>query len=113
MPVFVLVFVLSDEHRIIIEPDTAGVFRAPTSSEGLTISVALQVAAANGTVGQRINVTIPNPRLWSPDDPYLYDIRVRLLVQPSAAPAAAAALATHKALPLSLQVRICSVHEGM
>src|SRR5262249_13611303 len=36
------------------------------------------VGSATGTPGSHIRVTIPNPRLWSPDDPFLYDLRVTL-----------------------------------
>jgi glycosyl hydrolase family 2 len=37
------------------------------------------VALAHGGVGQPLQVPIPKGRLWSPDDPYLYDLRVGLL----------------------------------
>jgi hypothetical protein len=40
------------------------------------------VAAASGKAGERIGVAIPKPRLWSPGDPYLYDLKV-VLVRPS------------------------------
>jgi hypothetical protein len=36
------------------------------------------VATATGTVGASIHIAIPNARLWSPDDPFLYDLRVSL-----------------------------------
>ncbi|ANN17964.1 beta-galactosidase [Amycolatopsis orientalis] len=36
------------------------------------------VGTASGTVGSHIRVPVPNARLWSPDDPFLYDLRVRL-----------------------------------
>jgi Alpha-L-arabinofuranosidase B (ABFB) domain/Glycosyl hydrolases family 2, sugar binding domain/Glycosyl hydrolases family 2 len=36
------------------------------------------VGTATGTVGAHIRVPVPNPRLWSPTDPYLYDLRVTL-----------------------------------
>ncbi len=32
-----------------------------------------------GAVGTHLRVPVPNARLWSPDDPYLYDLRVTLL----------------------------------
>jgi hypothetical protein len=40
------------------------------------------VSMATGEAGQPVRLPIPNARLWSPDDPYLYDIKVRL-VSPS------------------------------
>jgi hypothetical protein len=36
------------------------------------------IGAANGTTGAHIRIPVPNARLWSPDDPFLYDLRVTL-----------------------------------
>lgn len=40
------------------------------------------VAVSSGSPGAPIRLPIPKPRLWSPDDPYLYDVKV-LLTRPS------------------------------
>jgi hypothetical protein len=36
------------------------------------------VGAMTGAVGSHIRVPVPNARLWSPSDPFLYDLRVTL-----------------------------------
>ncbi|WP_410660377.1 AbfB domain-containing protein [Amycolatopsis sp. lyj-112] len=36
------------------------------------------VGTATGAVGSHLRIPVPNARLWSPDDPFLYDLRVRL-----------------------------------
>jgi Alpha-L-arabinofuranosidase B (ABFB) domain/Glycosyl hydrolases family 2, sugar binding domain/Glycosyl hydrolases family 2 len=36
------------------------------------------VGAQTGTVGAAIRVPVPNAHLWTPDDPFLYDLRVTL-----------------------------------
>lgn len=36
------------------------------------------VAAAVHIPGEPIRLALPDPRLWSPEDPFLYDVRVRL-----------------------------------
>ncbi|QFZ18166.1 AbfB domain-containing protein [Saccharothrix syringae] len=36
------------------------------------------VGAADGTTGAHLRVPVPDARLWSPDDPFLYDLRVTL-----------------------------------
>ena len=36
------------------------------------------VAEAEGPVGQAFTLPLPMPHLWSPDDPFLYDLSVRL-----------------------------------
>ncbi len=38
------------------------------------------IASAAGDVQSQVTLAVPNPRAWSPADPYLYDLRVRLLV---------------------------------
>ncbi|HYQ68716.1 AbfB domain-containing protein [Actinophytocola sp.] len=36
------------------------------------------VGTATGTVGAHLRVPVPSARLWSPSDPYLYDLRVTM-----------------------------------
>ena len=36
------------------------------------------VGNASATVGTALRISVPNARLWSPDDPFLYDLRVTL-----------------------------------
>jgi hypothetical protein len=36
------------------------------------------VGTATGTVGGHLRIPVPNARLWSPDDPFLYDLRVTM-----------------------------------
>ncbi|MBP2335388.1 hypothetical protein JOF41_001566 [Saccharothrix coeruleofusca] len=36
------------------------------------------VGTATGVVGAHLRVPVPNARLWSPDDPFLYDLRVTM-----------------------------------
>ncbi|NGY60143.1 beta-galactosidase [Lentzea sp. NEAU-D13] len=36
------------------------------------------VGSGSGTVGGHLRIPVPNARLWSPDDPFLYDLRVTL-----------------------------------
>lgn len=39
------------------------------------------VASESGPVGGPLRIPIPNPVLWTPSNPYLYDLRVQLLQQ--------------------------------
>src|SRR5690606_7596570 len=36
------------------------------------------VGTVSGTAGENLTLDIESPRLWSPDDPYLYDLSVTL-----------------------------------
>ena len=45
----------------------------------------LQVATGVGSVGQAFDVSIPDAHLWSPSDPFLYNVTVSLT--PTAQPA--------------------------
>ncbi|MGP4088399.1 glycoside hydrolase family 2 protein, partial [Streptomyces sp. KR55] len=37
-----------------------------------------RVATARGRSGEPLTLSIPRPRLWSPDDPFLYDLKVSI-----------------------------------
>lgn len=37
------------------------------------------IGEASGQVGHQIVLQIPDARLWSPDDPFLYDLEVSLV----------------------------------
>jgi Glycosyl hydrolases family 2, sugar binding domain/Glycosyl hydrolases family 2/Glycosyl hydrolases family 2, TIM barrel domain len=46
---------------------------ATASSNGV------QVGQVTGIVGSEISIPVPNSHLWSPDDPFLYDLQVSLM----------------------------------
>jgi hypothetical protein len=65
----------------------AGVLRVKvqtTTATNLTVQVVAlgeqkEVGRATGRVGEELAITLPNARLWSPEDPFLYDLKVQLL----------------------------------
>ena len=66
---------------------TASTFRVTSTLVGNTARTQMvveayaggrRVARSSAGAGVPINVKIPNPRLWSPDDPFLYTFKVRL-----------------------------------
>ncbi len=73
--------------RLDTTPDVPGgalnlvVRGAGISGQGVQVTVSsggTTVATATGMVGATIRIPIPNAHLWSPDDPFLYDLRVTL-----------------------------------
>ena len=73
--------------KLDITPDLAGLTVTPRAS-GTTEQRAVVVAAdpsgrvvatGSGRAGEAIRLPIPTPHLWTPDDPYLYDLTVALV----------------------------------
>lgn len=74
--------------RLVLTPElSAGVLHVTVSGRGATPGARVEAVAstggrvvgrATGAVGGDVRLTIPNVRPWSPDDPFLYDLRVTL-----------------------------------
>jgi hypothetical protein len=68
-----------------IVPDLTGFSLLPKASGGERFEVVVsepqgaEVARADGSVSEALRVPVPRPKLWSPGDPYLYDLTVRLI----------------------------------
>jgi hypothetical protein len=66
-----------DRRRLVVEAVVRG------GGEGCELAVQAMdggkaVARASGKTGSPLAVAIPNPKLWSPDSPFLYDLAVEL-----------------------------------
>ena len=67
-----------------LAPDVdAGVLKLTVRADGGTVRAVARdgqtkVAEATGKPGEEIALRIPNPKLWSPDTPFLYDLDVTL-----------------------------------
>lgn len=70
--------IASDVRSLTVTAGTAG-----TTGERAVVFVSEPggrvVAVASGTAGQAVHLPIPKPHLWSPADPYLYDLTVALV----------------------------------
>lgn len=67
-----------DNERFTLHTDLTG------SAEGLQVNVTVrdgsnEVGSEQGPAGEPLDVSIPNPKLWSPDSPNLYDMTVALV----------------------------------
>jgi hypothetical protein len=75
-------------EKLRMTPDVdAGVLRLVVSGRGAAAGQRVEAVAragaqvvgrAEGTVGGELRVAVPSPRLWGPDDPFLYDLHVVL-----------------------------------
>jgi hypothetical protein len=70
-------------ERLDLTPDLTGVTVFPQVTGGDEVVVVLsandgEVARASGAAGTPVRVDVPEPRLWTPEDPHLYTVDVRL-----------------------------------
>jgi hypothetical protein len=78
----------SSIDRLAMTPDVArGALRLTVHGRGATPSARVEAVAlaegvevgrATGRPGAELRVPVPRPRLWGPDDPFLYDLRITL-----------------------------------
>ena len=70
-------------ERLVVTVDVGGAapgrhVEVVVSAPGDAGAPARPVGTGTGVAGSPVAVPVPRPRLWSPDDPYLYDVVVRL-----------------------------------
>lgn len=59
--------------EVVVYADNPGLDVLAVAGDGST-----EVAKAEGTTNKTFHIPIKNPRVWSPDDPFLYDLRLQL-----------------------------------
>jgi hypothetical protein len=74
--------------ELIVTPDVDGggleIRTEAVNAEGDTVSIEVKdgttsVAKAQGAAGTLIRVPVPNAKLWSPDNPFLYSLQINLI----------------------------------
>jgi hypothetical protein len=66
-----------DGNRLLVRTEVSGA-DAHTRIELEATSNGRRIARATGMPGEELVLSIRRPRLWSPDDPFLYDLTVRV-----------------------------------
>ncbi len=66
-----------DSSRVTVRVDAAGA-EAGTAVRVEALADGRRVAEGSGRTGEPLTLSIPDPHLWAPGDPFLYDLRVRL-----------------------------------
>lgn len=71
-----------------LEDDTLGLNVRATGAEGKLVEAVAydgerEVGRVTGPANTDLKLPVPNPKLWSPDSPFLYDLEVRLLDGPA------------------------------
>lgn len=64
------------EERLDVTVDTTG--SDDLSVEATALADGTVVATASGTPGDPLEISISDPNLWSPEDPFLYDLSIEL-----------------------------------
>jgi len=66
-----------DSSRVTVQVEAAG-DEAGTAVRVEALADGRRVAEGSGRTGEPMTLSIPDPHLWAPGDPFLYDLRVRL-----------------------------------
>lgn len=66
-----------DPSRVVVRVHASGAGDAERVS-ATAFAGDQEVGSVEGSVDEPLTIAIAEPRLWSPDDPFLYDLRVRL-----------------------------------
>jgi beta-galactosidase/beta-glucuronidase len=64
-----------DTGNLTVEVDS----RLPGSVRAIALTTGAVVGEASGASDQKLILPVPDPRTWSPDDPFLYDLHIELL----------------------------------
>jgi regulation of enolase protein 1 (concanavalin A-like superfamily) len=68
----------ADIHNGVLKLQASGSGIQGEQVEAVALADGKVVGTAAGAVGAEISVPVPNARLWSPSDPFLYDLKVYL-----------------------------------
>ena len=64
---------------VVVNVSSAGAAPAAGATASITVmDGAATVAETRGRLGVPVAIAIPNPKLWSPESPFLYDLRISL-----------------------------------
>ncbi|NIK75422.1 regulation of enolase protein 1 (concanavalin A-like superfamily) [Paenibacillus castaneae] len=69
---------VTDIQNGLLKLNVAGTGIQGQKVEAVAFANGKAVGTAEGAVGSELAVPVPNARLWSPDDPFLYDLKVYL-----------------------------------